>query len=73
MRMLRWMCGVTELVKIRHERIRVPTKVGEITKKVRERIRIRISLLSGTKPIPCMRAGTNVKQVINMNVHYKKK
>ena len=33
-RMLRWMCGVTKLDKIRNERIRGTTKVGEITKKV---------------------------------------
>ena len=37
MRMLRWMCGVTKLDKIRNERIRVTTKVGEIAKKVQER------------------------------------
>ena len=37
MRMLRWMCGVTNLDKIRNERIRGTTKVGEITKKVQER------------------------------------
>ena len=37
MRMLRWMCGVTKLDKIRNERIRGTTKVGEITKKVQER------------------------------------
>ena len=37
MRMLRWMCGVTKLDKIRYERIRGTTKVGEITKKVQER------------------------------------
>ena len=37
MRMLRWMCGVTKLDKIRNERIRGTTKVGEITKRVRER------------------------------------
>ena len=36
MRMLRWMCGVTKLEKIRNERIRGTTKVGEITKKVQE-------------------------------------
>ena len=36
MRMLRWMCGVTKLDKIRNERIRRTTKVGEITKKVQE-------------------------------------
>ena len=36
MRMLhiRWMCGVTKLDKIRNERIRGTTKVGEIAKKV---------------------------------------
>ena len=37
MRMLRWMCGVPKLDKIRNERIRWTTKVGEITKKVQER------------------------------------
>ena len=37
MRMLRWMCGLTKLDKIRNERIRWTTKVGEITKKVQER------------------------------------
>ena len=37
MRMLRWMCGVAELDKIRNERIRGTTKVREITKKVQER------------------------------------
>ena len=37
MRMLRWMCGVTKLDKIRNDRIRGTTKVGEITKKVQER------------------------------------
>ena len=38
MRMLRWMCGVTKLDKIRNERITGTTKVGEITNKVQERI-----------------------------------
>ena len=38
MRMLRWMCGVTKLDKIRNERIRGTTKVGEKTKKAQERI-----------------------------------
>ena len=37
MRMLRWMCGVTKLDKIRNDRMRGTTKVGEITKKVQER------------------------------------
>ena len=43
MRMLRWDCGVTKLDKIRNERIRVTTKVGEITKKVQEFEEIRFS------------------------------
>ena len=34
-RMLRWMCGVTKLDKIRNERIIGTTKEGEITKKVK--------------------------------------
>ena len=38
MRMLQWMCGVTKLDKIRHERSRGTTKVGEITKKIKERM-----------------------------------
>ena len=37
MRMLRWMCGVAKVDKIRNERIRGTTKVGEITKKVQDR------------------------------------
>ena len=37
MRMLLWMCGGTKLDKIRNERIRGKTKVGEIRKKVQER------------------------------------
>ena len=36
MRMLRWMSGVTNLDRIRNERIRRTTKVGEISKKVQE-------------------------------------
>ena len=36
MRMLRWMSGVTKLDRIRKERIRGTTKVGEISKKVQE-------------------------------------
>ena len=35
MRMLRWISGVTNLDRIRNERIRGTTKVGEISKKVR--------------------------------------
>ena len=35
--MLRWMTGVTKLDRIRNERIRGTTKVGEISKKVQER------------------------------------
>ena len=34
MSMLRWMSGVTKMDKIRNERIRGTTKVGEILKKV---------------------------------------
>ena len=37
MRMLRWMCGVTKLDKIRNEQIRGTTKVEEIAKKVQDR------------------------------------
>ena len=36
MRMLGWMIGVTNLDRIRNERIRGTTKVGEISKKVQE-------------------------------------
>ena len=36
MRMLRWMSGVTKMDRIRNERIRGTTKVGEISKKVQE-------------------------------------
>ena len=36
MRMLRWMGGVTKLDNIRNERIGGTTKVGEITKQVKE-------------------------------------
>ena len=35
-RMLRWMSGVTKLDRIKNERIRGTTKVGEISKKVQE-------------------------------------
>ena len=37
MRMLRWMCRVTNLDKIRNERIRGTTEVGEIANKIQER------------------------------------
>ena len=37
MKMLRWRWGVTRLDKIRNERIRGSTEVGEISKKVKER------------------------------------
>ena len=37
MKMLRWKWGVTRLDKIRNERIRGSTEVGEISKKVKER------------------------------------
>ena len=36
MRMLRWMSGVTKMDRIRNERNRGTTKVGEISKKVHE-------------------------------------
>ena len=36
MGMLRWLSGVTKLDRIRNERIRGTTKVGEISKKVQE-------------------------------------
>ena len=36
MKMLRWMSGVTKLDRLRNERIRGTTKVGEISKKVQE-------------------------------------
>ena len=36
MRMLRWMSGVTKMDRIRNERIRGTTKVGEISTKVQE-------------------------------------
>ena len=36
MRMLRWMSGVTKVDRIRNERIRGTTKVGEISTKVQE-------------------------------------
>ena len=38
MRMLRRMCGVTKMDRIRNERIRGATKVGDISKKVQERL-----------------------------------
>ena len=38
MRMFRWMSGVTKLDRIMNERIRWTTKVGEIYKKVQERM-----------------------------------
>ncbi|KAI5728881.1 hypothetical protein M8J77_001642 [Diaphorina citri] len=37
MRMLRWMCGVTRMDRIRNTRIRGSVKVTEISKKVQER------------------------------------
>ena len=36
MKMLRWMGGVTKLDKIRNEKIRESTKVGEFSKKVQD-------------------------------------
>ena len=36
MRTLRWMSGVTKLDRIRNERIRGTTKLGEISKKLQE-------------------------------------
>ena len=38
MKMLRWVCGVTRLDKIKNEKIRGSTKVREISKKVQERM-----------------------------------
>ena len=37
MRMLRWMCGITMMDKIRNERIRGTTKAAEISKKAQGR------------------------------------
>ena len=37
MKMLRWMCGVTKMDKIRNERIRGTAKVEKISKKIQER------------------------------------
>ena len=37
MKMLRWMCGVTKMDKIRNERIRGTVKVEKISKKIQER------------------------------------
>uniref|UniRef100_A0A8D8Z0Z0 Endonuclease-reverse transcriptase n=1 Tax=Cacopsylla melanoneura TaxID=428564 RepID=A0A8D8Z0Z0_9HEMI len=37
MRILRWMCGVTRMDRIRNTRIRGTVKVTEISKKVQER------------------------------------
>ena len=37
MRMLRWMCGVTKLDRIRNERIKRTRIVEDISKKVQER------------------------------------
>ena len=37
MRMLRWMCGVTKMDRIRNERIRGTTKVVEIPEKIMEK------------------------------------
>ena len=37
MKMLRWMCGVTKMDRIRNERIRGTTKVVEVSKKAQER------------------------------------
>ncbi len=37
MKMLRWMCGVTRMDRIRNERIRGTVKVTELSKKVQER------------------------------------
>ena len=40
MRLLRWMCGVTKMEKIRNETITRTTKVGDLSKNVHE-IRLR--------------------------------
>ena len=39
MKMLRWMCGVTRMDKIRNEKIRGSTKVGEVSKVQERRMR----------------------------------
>ena len=49
------MCGVTKLDKIRNERIRETTKVGEIAKKVQER-RLKWAC-DAKKRAPCRKEG----------------
>ena len=78
MRILRWMCRVTKLDKIRHERIRATTNVGEITKKVQER-RLKWYSRTGTcnffqvtGQIATMKWGRGPDNVTHVNEGYNK-
>ena len=67
MRMLRWMSGVTKMARIRNERIRGKTKVGEISKKVQE------SRLKWYGHVLRREDEYVDKRVVAMEVHEKKK